>query len=130
MTCLPKTTRLVTLVVVVMLSMAPMSQAAESLPIIPGAAGFGMETPAGSGRHLHDVSLEDNWDASLVGHWDFDEGKSGGTLEGDAALVAHGQGKGLKLNEAIDELGELLEDQPELTLLVDSLKTSERGLLR
>jgi hypothetical protein len=26
--------------------------AAESLPIIPGAAGFGMETPAGSGRHL------------------------------------------------------------------------------
>jgi len=98
MTCLPKTTRLVTLVVVVVLSMAPMSQAAEPLPIIPGAAGFGMETPAGSGRHLHDVSLEDNWDALLVGHWDFDEGKSGGTLEGDAALVAHGQGKGLKLN--------------------------------
>jgi len=26
--------------------------AAEPLPIIPGAAGFGMETPAGSGRHL------------------------------------------------------------------------------
>jgi len=26
--------------------------AGEPLPIIPGAAGFGMETPAGSGRHL------------------------------------------------------------------------------
>ena len=26
--------------------------AAEDLPIIPGAAGWGMETPAGSGRHL------------------------------------------------------------------------------
>ena len=26
--------------------------AAEPLPIIPGAAGFGMDTPAGSGRHL------------------------------------------------------------------------------
>ena len=29
----------------------------NTLPIIPGAAGFGMETPAGSGRHLQDVSL-------------------------------------------------------------------------
>ncbi|MBS3764476.1 MAG: hypothetical protein KGZ25_14355 [Planctomycetes bacterium] len=29
-----------------------MAGAGESLPIIPGAAGFGMETPAGSGRHL------------------------------------------------------------------------------
>ncbi|MFW6107062.1 MAG: hypothetical protein ACOC8A_00075 [bacterium] len=28
------------------------ASAAESLPIVPGAAGFGMETPAGSGRHL------------------------------------------------------------------------------
>lgn len=98
MTCLPRTTRLVTLAVVAILSMAPMSQAADSLPIIPGAAGFGMDTPAGSGRHLHDVSLEDNWDASLVAHWDFDDGKPGGTLEGAAALVAHGQGKALKLD--------------------------------
>ncbi|MBT8079318.1 MAG: acyl-ACP--UDP-N-acetylglucosamine O-acyltransferase [Gammaproteobacteria bacterium] len=38
--------------------------------------------------------------------------------------------KGLKLNEAIDELSKLLDEQPELDLLVDSLKTSERGLLR
>jgi hypothetical protein len=28
------------------------AHAARPLPIIPGAAGFGMETPAGSGRHL------------------------------------------------------------------------------
>ena len=28
------------------------ASAAERLPIIPGAAGFGIETPAGSGRHL------------------------------------------------------------------------------
>jgi len=31
---------------------APAASAAEPLPIIPGAAGFGMDTPAGSGRHL------------------------------------------------------------------------------
>lgn len=28
------------------------TQGSKGLPIIPGAAGFGMETPAGSGRHL------------------------------------------------------------------------------
>jgi len=28
------------------------ASAGEPLPIIPGAAGFGMKTPAGSGRHL------------------------------------------------------------------------------
>ena len=32
-----------------------------------GAAGFGMQTPAGSGRHLMMASLETGWDASLVG---------------------------------------------------------------
>ena len=32
--------------------LAAASSAAEPLPIIPGAAGFGMDTPAGSGRHL------------------------------------------------------------------------------
>jgi len=74
------------------------AHAAESLPTIPGAAGFGMETPAGSGRHLMNVKLEPGWDAALVHHWDFDDGKSGGTLEGDAVLVAHGQGEVLKLN--------------------------------
>jgi len=70
----------------------------RKLPIIPGAAGFGMETPAGSGRHLISAKLEPGWDASLVRHWDFDDGKPGGTLGGDAALVPHGQGKALKLS--------------------------------
>lgn len=31
---------------------AAIGEAVKPLPIIPGAAGFGMETPAGSGRHL------------------------------------------------------------------------------
>jgi hypothetical protein len=31
---------------------APRASGEAPLPIIPGAAGFGMETPAGSGRHL------------------------------------------------------------------------------
>jgi len=72
--------------------------AGDALPVLPGAAGFGMETPAGSGRHLRDVSLEAGWDQALVGRWDFDAGKPGGTLEGDAALVARGQGKALRVN--------------------------------
>ncbi len=40
--------------VIVLLSTAKLArtQEAPSLPIIPGAAGFGVETPAGSGRHL------------------------------------------------------------------------------
>ena len=38
--------------------------------------------------------------------------------------------KGLKLNEAIEELVGLQSDQPELKLLVESLQSSERGLLR
>ena len=38
--------------------------------------------------------------------------------------------KGLKLNEAIDELTGLLDAQPELGLFIESLNTSERGLLR
>lgn len=41
-----------TLVGVVLSVQALDVSAAEGLPIIPGAAGFGMETPAGSGRHL------------------------------------------------------------------------------
>jgi len=41
-----------TLVGVVLIVSAFDAPAAEPLPIIPGAAGFGINTPAGSGRHL------------------------------------------------------------------------------
>ena len=71
----------------------------RELPIIPGAAGFGMESPAGSGRHLRDVSLEAGWDEALVGHWDFDDGvPEGGELSGDAKVAARGDGRALELN--------------------------------
>ncbi|NQT89120.1 hypothetical protein HQ560_20290, partial [bacterium] len=39
-------------VAVVLIAQALTVSAGEPLPIIPGAAGFGMNTPAGSGRHL------------------------------------------------------------------------------
>ena len=38
--------------------------------------------------------------------------------------------RGLKLNEAIVELDALLPEQPELGILVDSLRSSERGIVR
>ena len=38
--------------------------------------------------------------------------------------------KGMKLADAIDEIAELSERQPELALLLDSLRSSERGLVR
>jgi UDP-N-acetylglucosamine acyltransferase len=38
--------------------------------------------------------------------------------------------KGLKLNEAIDELNSRVSEQPELELFIESLHTSDRGLLR
>ena len=64
------------------------AHAADSLPIIPGAAGFGMETPAGSGRHLMTASLGPGGDASMVGHWDFDdETAKDGVLVGTAVIV-------------------------------------------
>ena len=72
--------------------------AAKPLPIIPGAHGFGMETPAGSGRHLNEAKLKPGWDKALVAHWDFDDGKPGGTLQGDAKLIARGKGHALRLN--------------------------------
>ncbi|MBC8875582.1 MAG: hypothetical protein H8E44_39650, partial [Planctomycetes bacterium] len=97
-------TKRVNVAVAVMLFMAALlvlvsaAYAAEPLPIIPGAAGFGMETPAGSGRHLDDVSLEPGWDDSLVGHWDFNDGTAGGgTLTGDAAIVKRDEGHALSL---------------------------------
>lgn len=46
----------------------------------------------------------------------------------DAYKVVYRQG--LKLNEAIDELTGRVDDQPELKVFVDSLRSSERGLLR
>ena len=70
----------------------------RSLPIIPGAAGYGMETPAGSGRHLEGLSLEPGWDQALVGHWDFEGGTpAGGTLAGDASIVERDDGHALRL---------------------------------
>lgn len=73
--------------------------AGEPLPIIPGAAGFGMYTPAGSGRHVQDASLEPGWDDALVGHWDFDGGTPhGAELAGDAAFVKRDKGQALRLN--------------------------------
>lgn len=75
----------------------PDKAAKPALPIIPGAAGFGMETPAGSGRHL-DVSLKPDWDKTLVAHWNFDGGlPAGGELTGDAALVKRGDGQALRV---------------------------------
>jgi UDP-N-acetylglucosamine acyltransferase len=38
--------------------------------------------------------------------------------------------KGLKLAEAIKEIESVVEEQPELRVFLDSLNTSERGLLR
>ena len=38
--------------------------------------------------------------------------------------------KGLKLNEAIDEISERCKTQPELQLFLDSLRSSDRGLVR
>jgi len=75
-----------------------MAQAKKPLSIIPGAHGFGMDTPAGSGRHLLDTSLEPGWDAALVGHWNFDDGKPGGALLGDAKLVRREKGHALRLS--------------------------------
>ena len=38
--------------------------------------------------------------------------------------------KGLKLNEAIDEIAERSKSQPELEIFLESLRSSERGLVR
>ena len=38
--------------------------------------------------------------------------------------------QGLKLQVAIDELTSRVDEQPELGLFIDSLNTSDRGLLR
>jgi len=38
--------------------------------------------------------------------------------------------RGLKLNDAIDELAALREQQPELDMFIESLRSSDRGLLR
>ena len=38
--------------------------------------------------------------------------------------------KGLKLADAIKEIESVVEEQPELRVFLDSLNTSERGLLR
>ena len=75
-----------------------LSQTEVGLPIIPGAAGFGMDTPAGSGRHLQDVALRPGWDDALVARWSFENATpDGGTLVGDAAIVPRGKGHALSL---------------------------------
>lgn len=38
--------------------------------------------------------------------------------------------KGLKLSEAIDEIAERCESQPELQIFLDSLRSSDRGIIR
>jgi len=80
--------------------------AADPLPIIPGAHGFGMDTPAGSGRHVLNSKRQPDWDKNLVGYWNFDDGttkssaKNGvaGKLEGDATLLDRGEGKALSVS--------------------------------
>jgi len=89
---------IVILTITMLMMASPDALADKPLPIIPGAHGFGMETPAGSGRHLDDVALESGWDASLVGHWDFNDGTAGGgTLTGDATIVKRDKGHALSL---------------------------------
>ena len=79
--------------------------AADPLPIIPGAAGFGIDTPAGSGRHVLDSQLPPDWDKHLVGWWNFNDGTTKSTagdavgkLEGDAKLIDRADGKALHLD--------------------------------
>jgi len=70
-----------------------------ALPILPGAAGFGMETPAGSGRNLFRAKLQLGWDKDLVARWDFDNGvPKGGELAGTAKFVARGKGQALRVD--------------------------------
>ena len=38
--------------------------------------------------------------------------------------------KGLKLAEAIEEIAALVDEQPELDIFLESLRSSERGLVR
>ena len=93
-----KTFALMVLAVFVMIPKPAVHSAGEGLPVVPGAHGFGMETPAGSGRHLEGVELRPGWDDSLVGHWDFDGGvPDGGELTGDATIVGRGEGRALRL---------------------------------
>jgi len=68
------------------------------LPIIPGAHGFGIGTPAGTGRHLDNTALKPGWDKALVGHWTFDKGApKDAELTGDAAFIKRGNGQALGL---------------------------------
>ncbi len=47
-----KTSEIAVIVLAVLAIVGSSAAAKEPLPIIPGAVGFGMQTPAGSGRHL------------------------------------------------------------------------------
>lgn len=67
------------------------AKTATALPIIPGAAGFGMQTPAGSGRHLRGLSAGPATRQAVLRHWDFDDGvPAGGELTGESAFVKRG----------------------------------------
>jgi hypothetical protein len=82
---------------IVILCLVATGCAADPLPIIPGAWGFGMDTPAGSGRHL-DVAPDPGLAKPVAGHWTFDDGvPNGGTLSGDVSLVERGEGQALLL---------------------------------
>lgn len=71
----------------------------KPLPIIPGAAGFGIHTPAGSGRHLARALLIPDVPEVGARHWHFDDGlpKEAKSV-GAPALVARGKGKALRLD--------------------------------
>ena len=82
---------------IVTLCVAAAACAADPLPIIPGAVGFGINTPAGSGRHL-DVAPDPGLARAIAGHWTFDDAApKGGTLSGNATLVKRGEGQALLL---------------------------------
>ena len=70
----------------------------QRLPIIPGAAGFGMNTPAGSGRHL-DVTPDPGLAKAVAAHWTFDDGApEKDEITGDASLIERGDGHALRLS--------------------------------
>jgi hypothetical protein len=73
------------------------ARAEERIPVIPGAWGFGINTPAGSGRHL-DVAPDPGLAKAVAGRWIFDDGTpEKGKITGDASLIERGDGRALRL---------------------------------
>ena len=69
-----------------------------------------MNTPAGSGRHIINASLEASWDSSLAGWWNFNDATANdssshnndGVLYGNAAFVQMDDGYALSLDGSGD----------------------------